>query len=81
MQMGAIRRHYGYEDAVLAAVDAGVDILAIANNVLFEEDVVCRTVQILQQAVARGRISRARIEQSYARIQRLKQQLMVVQPG
>ena len=75
MQMGAIRRHYGYEDAVLAAIDAGVDILAIANNMLYEEDVVSRTVQILWRAVERGRISRGRIEQSYARIQRLKQRL------
>jgi beta-N-acetylhexosaminidase len=78
MQMGAIRRHYGYEDAMLAAVDAGVDILAISNNVLYEEGVVSRTVQILQRAVAQGRISRVRIEQSYSRIQRLKQRLGVV---
>jgi len=75
MQMGAIRGNYGYEDAVLAAVDAGVDILAISNNVLFEEDVVSRTVQILRRAVEQGRISRPRVEQSYARIQRLKQRL------
>jgi beta-N-acetylhexosaminidase len=75
MQMGAIRGYYGYEDAVLTAIEAGVDILAISNNVLFEEDVVSRTVLILRQAVAQGRISRARIEQSYARIQRLKQRL------
>lgn len=75
MQMGAIRGYYGYEDAVLAAVDAGVDILAISNNVRYEEDVVSRTVQILRQAVASGRISRSRIEQSFGRIQRLKQRL------
>lgn len=75
MQMGAIRRYYGYEDAVLAAVDAGVDILAISNNVTFEEDIVSRTVEILRRAVAQGRISRGRIEQSYARIRRLKASL------
>jgi beta-N-acetylhexosaminidase len=78
MQMGAIRRNYGYEDAVLAAVDAGVDILAIANNSIFEEDVASRTVQILQRAVEQGRVSRARIGQSYGRIQRLKQRLAAV---
>lgn len=78
MQMGAIRRHYGFEEAVLAAVDAGVDILAIANNSVFEEDVVSRTVEILRRAVEQGRISRARIEQSYARIRRLKERLAVV---
>jgi beta-N-acetylhexosaminidase len=77
MQMGAIRRHYGYEEAVLAAIDAGVDILAISNNVVYEEDVVSRTVQILRRAIEQGRISRGRIEQSYARIQRLKQQMAV----
>jgi len=76
MQMGAIRGYYGYDDAVLAAIDAGVDILAISNNVLFEEDVVSRTVLILRWAVEQGRISRARIEQSYGRIQRLKQRLV-----
>lgn len=75
MQMGAIRRHYGYEEVVLAAVDAGVDILAIANNSVFEEDVVSRTVEILRRAVEQGRISRARIEQSYERIRRLKERL------
>ena len=39
MQMGAIRKHYGFEEAVLKAIEAGVDILAIANNSVFEEDV------------------------------------------
>lgn len=76
MQMGAIRQHYGFEDAVLAAIDAGVDILAISNNVVYQEDVVSQTVQILWGAVEQGRISRGRIEQSYARIQRLKQRLV-----
>jgi beta-N-acetylhexosaminidase len=76
MQMGAIRRHYGFEEAVLAAVDAGVDILAIANNSVFEEEVVSRTVEILRRAVEQGRISHARIEQSYARIRRLKERLV-----
>lgn len=75
MQMGAIRGYYGYDDAVVAAVEAGVDILAISNNVLYEEDVVSRTVQILRGAVASGRIPRGRIEQSYRRIQQLKQRL------
>jgi beta-N-acetylhexosaminidase len=75
MQMGAIRRHYGFEEAVLAAVDAGVDILAIANNSIFAEDAASRTVEILRRAVEQGRISRARIEQSYGRIQRLKGRL------
>jgi len=43
--------------------------------VTFEEDIVSRTVEILRRAVAQGRISRGRIEQSYARIQRLKASL------
>ena len=72
MQMGAIRKHYGFEEAVLKAIEAGVDILAIANNSVFEEDVVTRTVEIIRRAVETGRLSQERIDRSYRRIQTLK---------
>ena len=72
MQMGAIRKHYGFEEAVLKAIEAGVDIVAIANNSVFEEDVVARTVEIIGRAVETGRLDVGRIDQSYRRIQALK---------
>lgn len=75
MQMGAIRQYYGFEQAVELAINAGVDILAIANNLIYESDIGARTVKIISQLVQDEKISPERIEQSYQRIQRLKARL------
>jgi beta-N-acetylhexosaminidase len=75
MQMGAIRNDYGYEQAVELAIHAGVDILAIANNLVYEPDIGVRTAALIKQMVADGRVSPERIEQSYQRIMKLKARL------
>lgn len=75
MQMGAIRQYYGFEQAVELAINAGVDILAIANNVVYEPDVAARAVNIIKQLVKDGKISEQRIDESYGRIMRLKGRL------
>jgi beta-N-acetylhexosaminidase len=78
MQMGAIAQHYGFETAIQTTLEAGVDIIAIANNSVYEEDVVTRTAALIKQLVQDGKISQARIDESYHRIQHLKQQLLAV---
>jgi beta-N-acetylhexosaminidase len=78
MQMGAIANHFGFETAVQASVEAGVDIIAIANNSVYEEDVVSRTVALIKQLVQDGKISENRIDESYQRIQRLVSKLSTV---
>jgi beta-N-acetylhexosaminidase len=75
MQMGAIRQAYGYRDAVRLAILAGVDVLTIANQQVFEADVVARTVGIVVDLVDRGEISAERIDRSWQRIQALKARL------
>jgi beta-N-acetylhexosaminidase len=75
MQMGAISDYYGFEAAIEKAIEAGVDILAFANNSVYEEDVVDRAVALVKQLVKEGTISEARIDASYRRIQRLKEAL------
>jgi beta-N-acetylhexosaminidase len=72
MQMGAIARYYGFETAIQKAIQAGVDMLAFANNSVYEEDVAERAIQVIRDLVQAGTISQARIEASYRRIQRLK---------
>jgi beta-N-acetylhexosaminidase len=72
MQMGAIARYYGFETAIQKAIQAGVDVLAFANNSVYEEDVAERAVGVIRDLVQAGTISRARIQASYRRIQRLK---------
>jgi beta-N-acetylhexosaminidase len=72
LQMGAIRDEYGYEEAVALAIEAGVDILTIANQQVFEADIVRRTIDIVAGHVASGRIGEERIDEAYRRIRELK---------
>ena len=73
MQMGAIRQAYGYRDAVRLAILAGVDILTIAQQQVFETGIVATTIDLIEGMVRDGSLSEARIDESYARIQALKQ--------
>ena len=75
MQMGAISQHYGFEQAVELAINAGVDILAIANNLVYEPDIGARAVKTIKKLVQLGKIQPDRIEESYQRIMRLKARL------
>ena len=75
MQMGAIRDAYGYDDAVRLAINAGVDILTIANQQVFEEGIVSRTIDLVAGLVESGEITEARIDESWRRIQAFKARL------
>jgi beta-N-acetylhexosaminidase len=72
MQMGAIREAYGYADAVRLAILAGVDVLTIAQQQVYEPGIVETTIDLIEGFVRDGTLSEARIDESYARIQALK---------
>ncbi len=75
MLMGAITQNFGFEEAVVQAVKAGVDILAISNNAVVaqpDNTRVQRAINALSAAVENGELSAERIMQSYQRIQKLK---------
>jgi beta-N-acetylhexosaminidase len=72
MQMGAIADNYGFETAIRKTLEAGVDILAFANNSVYEDDVAARAVDVIERLVHSGAIDEARIDAAYRRIQRLK---------
>ncbi len=73
MQMGAIRQAYGYADAVRLAILAGVDVLTIAQQQVYEEGIVGRTIDLIAGQVADGSIPQSRIDRSYERIMAFKQ--------
>lgn len=75
MQMGAIRQYYGFEQAIELAVNAGVDIVAIANNLVYDPQAGVQAFNTIKQGVQLGKISLERIDQSYQRIARLKARL------
>ena len=74
MQMGAIVAEYGPEEAAIAAVQAGVDIILLANQQGdYDLQRVYRVRDALLQAVAAGVLTEERIYQSAARILSLKE--------
>jgi len=75
LQMGAIRAEYSWPETVQAAIGAGVDILLIANNTQFDQDIVPKTVALIQTLVQEGKVSTLRIDESYRRIMQLKSRL------
>lgn len=75
MQMGAIREFYSFEDAIHKAIVAGVDIIAIANNSIYDEQVMTKGVAVVKHLVESGQIPLERIDRSYQRIMRLKAQV------
>jgi beta-N-acetylhexosaminidase len=72
LQMGAIRDAYGYDEAVALAIEAGIDLLVVANQIVYEPDVAPRTIEIVEGLVRSGRVSEARIDESWRRISMLK---------
>jgi beta-N-acetylhexosaminidase len=72
LYMGAIIRHYSYETAVEKAINAGVDLLVVANDKLYSPDIAPRTIAMIREMVDSGRISKDRIDQACNRIMRLK---------
>jgi len=76
MQMHAITKHYGLEDAIRMAIVAGVDIMTFSNNISgSDQRTVDKVHSIIRDLVQRGIITERRIDESFDRIMKLKSQL------
>lgn len=76
LRMRAISDLYTPEDAILRAIDAGVDILAISNNIPGKKQISAgQAFDIILNLVNTGALSGERIEQSFQRIMQLKAKL------
>jgi beta-N-acetylhexosaminidase len=72
LTMGAIAGQYSLEESVKKALNAGVDMLLLADN---RPDTTARMLAVLQKLIDSGSVSRQRIVQSLQRIERLKARL------
>jgi len=74
MQMKAISSVYGVDKSIEMAVNAGVDIIMFGNNVDPKDKPMSPTEihDILKKLVVDGKISPARINESYTRIMKMK---------
>ena len=71
--MKAITSHYGLDEAMVLAVNAGVDILLYSTNSdSAGHSLARRIVDVLERKVQDGTIAASRIDASYARIMALK---------
>jgi len=75
LDMKAITDHYGRDEAIRLAIEAGADILLFGNNLTYDPQIVEKAHGIVTTLVRSGAIPMERIEQSYRRIMRLKKEL------
>lgn len=76
MQMKAISEYYGTEEALVLAINAGVDLF-IWGNQLGEPVRVKNLINLVESKVKSGEISEERINEAYERIVHLKQSLQL----
>ena len=76
MQMHAITKHYGLEEAIRLAINAGVDIMTFSNNISgSDERTVDKVHSIIKGLVKKGVITETRIDESFDRIMKMKKNL------
>lgn len=77
IEMKAIADDYGLETAVIKAINAGIDMIILGNNMGgFSEKLAQQVFGIIKEAVENGQISTTRIAEAHRRIQELKQRLI-----
>ncbi|MFN6943473.1 MAG: glycoside hydrolase family 3 N-terminal domain-containing protein [Cytophagaceae bacterium] len=73
MQMYAISKNYGLENAIRLSILAGVDVLIFGNNVVLKQHNSASDIHaIIKKMVENGEISAQRIDESYRRVMALK---------
>ncbi len=75
LDMRAIGDFWGRERALQLALNAGNDLLLIANNLAYDADAAGRAVAALLEGAAAGRVRAARIAEACARVLELKKRL------
>lgn len=76
MQMHAITKHYGLEEAIRLAINGGIDVMTFSNNISgSDERTVDRVHAIIRKLVDSGAIKPERIDASYRRIMAVKRRL------
>jgi len=76
MQMKAITDNYGLETAIEKGINAGVDILLFANNLVYDPEIFSKSKSIILKLLSEGKITRERLYESYNRIKTLKLSLL-----
>jgi beta-N-acetylhexosaminidase len=71
LQAGAITSAFGAEEAIALAIEAGNDLLLLANQQGYDPNVATKAIDTIEGLVRAGRISPARLDESHRRIEGL----------
>jgi beta-N-acetylhexosaminidase len=76
LRMGAIEQHYGLDEAAVLALDAGVDLLLIADDRLPDgRSAAAVALGAVRRALESGRLDAAIVEAALTRVSRLRARL------
>lgn len=75
MQMKAISDHYGLDQALVLAINAGADMMIFGNNLTVAPQDPAQLIDLIEAKVKSGEISQERINDAYQHIVALKQSL------
>ena len=74
MQMGAIVTNFGFEEAIVKAINAGCDLLIFSNNgSRYDDDIARKSFDAIKKAVRDGKITEEEIKIAFTRIKELKE--------
>ncbi|OPL17541.1 MAG: hypothetical protein AVO38_00740 [delta proteobacterium ML8_D] len=78
MQMRAITSQFGFDEAIVKAINAGCDLLIFSNNGSgYDEDIAREAASVIKEAVDKGKIAQIQITTSYNRILELKDKYQI----
>jgi len=76
MQMGAITDNYGFDEAIIKAINAGCDLILLSNNgTEYDQEIAKKAFYAIKSAIEEGTLAEERITESYSRINKLKENL------
>lgn len=79
MDMQAITAQYGRAEALTKAINAGIDVLVLSNNITtYNPESYFEARKIVFDAVKAGKISEARIDEAYQKVVGLKKTFMLL---
>ena len=70
LQAAAIDDAFGFDEAVVLALEAGNDLLLFANQQGYDPKIVSRAIDAIVDAVEAGSLPAARIDEAWERVQR-----------
>lgn len=73
MEMGAIVKNFGFEEALIQAINSGIDLLVLSNNIeTYDDEIAAKAKTVIVDAVQKGKISPERIIDASEKIKALK---------